>query len=305
MNVARLEFNLTTAIRQVACAMAVNFHSTVIRRNLVNVANELRQNRFEVRARHRWHSALDPIAFGSRMTTTLVSSLWTFALLKSQMLGSVISMQAWLRLSPHAFVVYLNHFPVPFQGVGFIAKVEPERIALVLRLDVGQKARCTARSGNNEPACTQIERTCMAHAFSTKDPFQREKGLKRCFTCNFVQEDEAGRGQLKFPFLLQFCKDFFNVHGMFEIFVKNELELRNLENLQSLAQDATDKAGGIVESDKRIALFFIGTHHRDEGLCIAQVFSNVHTGNARESAHARILQALLDELGDLFAELLA
>ena len=35
------------------------------------------------------------------------------------------------------------------------------------------------------------------------------------------------------------------MHGMFEIFVKNELELWNLENLQSLAQDATNKAGGI------------------------------------------------------------
>ena len=37
--------------------------------------------------------------------TSFVSVLWTFASLKSQMLGSVISMQAWLRLSPYAFVV--------------------------------------------------------------------------------------------------------------------------------------------------------------------------------------------------------
>ena len=35
----------------------------------------------------------------------LASVLWTIASLKSQMLGSVLSMQAWLRLSPYAFVV--------------------------------------------------------------------------------------------------------------------------------------------------------------------------------------------------------
>ena len=123
MNATRLEFNFTATICQVASAMTVNFHGTIIGRNLVDIANELRQNTFQVFAGHRRRTALDPstsLRFAQDDTfrmafnlASLVSRLWTFALLKSQMLGSVISMQAWLRLSPYAFVVLTHHFPVP------------------------------------------------------------------------------------------------------------------------------------------------------------------------------------------------
>ena len=40
----------------------------------------------------------------------------TFASLKYQMLGSVISMQAWLRLSPYAFVVLILAQQEPFHS---------------------------------------------------------------------------------------------------------------------------------------------------------------------------------------------
>ena len=62
---------------------------------------------------NRFHCILLMVIFAanprfiSRLSSiaSFASVLWTIASLKSQMLGSVISMQAWLRLSPYAFVV--------------------------------------------------------------------------------------------------------------------------------------------------------------------------------------------------------
>ena len=51
----------------------------------------------------------DLIYFSSFSAVSFLAMMCTFATLKYQMLGSVISMQAWLRLSPYAFVLSRNY----------------------------------------------------------------------------------------------------------------------------------------------------------------------------------------------------
>ena len=88
----------------------------------------------------------------------------------------------------------------------------------------------------------------MTYALRRKDPFQREKGLKRSFASDFVQKNEAGIAQLEIPFLLQFGQDAFDMHGVFQVFIQNKIQLGNLPNLERLAQKRTDVLRPISES---------------------------------------------------------
>ena len=113
--------------------------------------------------------------------------------------------------------------------------MQSKAIALVLGFDKGQQSRAAACSRNNQARSTQIQRACMAHALRRKDPFQWEKGLKRSFASNLVQKNEAGIAQLQVPFLLQFGQNAFDMHGVFQVFIQNKIQFRNLANLERLA----------------------------------------------------------------------
>ena len=101
--------------------------------------------------------------------------------------------------------------------------MQPKTVALVLGFNKREQSRAAASGGNNQTRGTQIQRTRMAHTLRRKDPFQREKGLKRSFTSNLVQQNEAGIAQLEIPFLLQFGQDAFDMHGVFQIFIQNKV----------------------------------------------------------------------------------
>ena len=137
---------------------------------------------------------------------------------------------AYRRIFP---AVLFDDIAVPFERIGFVTQVQAERITLFLRFHVRQQARRTPRRGNYQARGAQIKRTRMPDAFSTKDPFQREKGLERCFAGNFVQQDESRRSQLEFPFLLQLGEDFLDVHRMFQVLVQHELQFGNLAYLET------------------------------------------------------------------------
>ena len=129
----------------------------------------------------------------------------------------------------------LDDFTVPFEGIGFVAQVQPKAVALVLGFYKGQQARATPGSGNNQARGTQVERARMAYALRRKDPFQWEKGLKRSFASDLVQKNEAGIAQLQVPFLLQFGQNAFDMHGVFQVFIQNKIQFRNLTDLKRLA----------------------------------------------------------------------
>ena len=114
-----------------------------------------------------------------------------------------------------------DDFPIPLEGVGLVAQMQPKAVALVLCLYKRQKTRAAARGRNNQARRAQVKRTRMTYALRRKDPFQREKGLKRSFASNFVQKNEAGIAQLEIPFLLQFGQDAFDMHGVFQVFIQN------------------------------------------------------------------------------------
>lgn len=120
---------------------------------------------------------------------------------------------------------------VPFEGIGFVAQMQPKAVALVLGFDKGQQSRAAAGGCNNQARGTQIQRTRVAYSLCRKDPFQWEKGLKRSFASSLVQKNEAGIAQLQVPFLLQFGQNAFDMHGVFQVFIQNKIQFRNLTDL--------------------------------------------------------------------------
>ena len=132
-------------------------------------------------------------------------------------------------------LILLHHFTVPFEGIGFVTQMQSKAVALVLGFNKREQSRAAASRRNNQARGTQIQRTRVAHALRRKDPFQWEKGLKRSFASNLVQKNEAGIAQLQVPFLLQFGQNAFDMHGVFQVFIQNKIQFRNLTDLKRLA----------------------------------------------------------------------